>query len=284
MSKLNLESAFALKGSSLKMPVLGFGVYNSPADVTKASVLAALRAGYRHIDCAQYYENEQQVGEAVREWIAKDGGKREQVFFTTKILSPASSEDETLKSLRQSVDKANLDGYVDCFLIHTPTSGTEGRKHLWNALKKLRDEGKAKVIGVSNYGVKHLEEMVAAGETPAINQIEIHPWCQQKPIVDFCQKHGIVLQAYCPIVRGAYAGDPLLNELADKYKVSWAQVLLRWSLQKGYSPLPKSDTPSRIVSNADLYSFELEQADVDRLDQCDKGAAGAVGPNPVECA
>ncbi|KAN0059943.1 hypothetical protein ACQY0O_007916 [Thecaphora frezii] len=166
--------------------------------------------------------------------------------------------------------------------VTSTTSGVEGRKHLWSALKKLRDEGKAKVIGVSNYGVKHLKELVEAGGVPAINQIEIHPWCQQRPIVDYCRQRGIVLQAYCPIVRGAYASDPLLDELAQKYNVSWAQVLLRWSLQKGYSPLPKSDTPSRIVSNADLYGRQLDEADVARLDQCDKSAAGAVGPNPVE--
>lgn len=174
-------------------------------------------------------------------------------------------------------------GYVDCFLIHTPTSGPAGRKHLWEALKTLQSEGKVVTIGVSNYGVKHLQELIDANETPAVNQIELHPWCQQRPIVELCKKHNIVLQAYCPIVRGEHADDKDVLKIAEKHKVDWSQVLLRWSLQKGFVPLPKSDTPSRIASNADLYGFELDDEDMATLDAKDQGAKGAVAPNPVDC-
>lgn len=172
---------------------------------------------------------------------------------------------------------------MDCFLIHTPTSGPAGRKHLWEALKELQSEGKAVTIGVSNYGVKHLEELIDRNEKPAVNQIELHPWCQQRPIVEFCKKHNIVLQAYCPIVRGQHADDADVKKIADKHKVDWSQVLLRWSLQKGFVPLPKSNTPSRIASNADLYGFELDDEDMATLDGKDEGAKGAAASNPVDC-
>lgn len=174
-------------------------------------------------------------------------------------------------------------GYVDCFLIHTPTSGPSGRQHLWEALKDLQTEGKVVTIGVSNYGVKHLQELIDRNETPAVNQIELHPWCQQRPIVELCKKHKIVLQAYCPIVRGQHADDEDVLKIAAKHKVDWSQVLLRWSLQKGFVPLPKSDTPSRIASNADIFGFELDDEDMATLDAKDQGGKGAVAPNPVDC-
>ncbi|SNX87497.1 related to 2,5-diketo-D-gluconic acid reductase [Melanopsichium pennsylvanicum] len=281
-TKLTLQSTYPL-GDGVDMPVLGFGVYNSPADVTQKSVTTALNTGYRHIDSAQYYNNEKEVGDAVRAWCRESHASRRQVFVTTKIIAPKSTQEETLASLRKSVNNVNLDGYVDCFLIHTPTSGPSGRAHLWSALKQLQSEGKTVVIGVSNYGVKHLVELIEKGEKPAVNQIELHPWCQQRPIVEFCKKHDIVLQAYCPIVRGEHKDDKEVNKIADKHKVDWSQVLLRWSLQKGFVPLPKSDTPSRIASNADLYSFELDEEDIKVLDAKDQGAKGAVAPNPVDC-
>lgn len=124
--------------------------------------------------------------------------------------------------------------------------------------------------------------MLDRNERPTINQIELHPWCQQRPIVELCRKHNIVLQAYCPIVRGKYAEDAELLKIAEKHKVNWSQVLLRWSLQKGFVPLPKSDTPSRIASNADLFGFELDEDDMQTLDAKDQGSKGTVGPNPID--
>ncbi|CDU25925.1 related to 2,5-diketo-D-gluconic acid reductase [Sporisorium scitamineum] len=282
-TKLTLQSTYDLGESGATMPVLGFGVYKSPADVTERSVTTALKTGYRHIDSAQYYENEKEVGNAVRAWCLETHTSRRDVFVTTKIIAPLKSKEETLELLRESVKEVNLDGYVDCFLIHTPTSGPSGRQHLWEALKDLQTEGKVVTIGVSNYGVKHLQELIDRNETPAVNQIELHPWCQQRPIVELCKKHKIVLQAYCPIVRGQHADDEDVLKIAAKHKVDWSQVLLRWSLQKGFVPLPKSDTPSRIASNADIFGFELDDEDMATLDAKDQGGKGAVAPNPVDC-
>ena len=153
----------------------------------------------------------------------------------------------------------------------------------YRALLASRDKGKIKSVGVSNYGVKHLEEIRQASlEAPTVNQIELHPWCQQKPITEYCNKHDIVVQAYCPIVRGEKWGHPVLENLSKKHSVTAAQVLIRWSLQKGYVPLPKSTHEERIVENADVFKFELSSEDMASLDALDEGAGGAISWNPVE--
>jgi len=265
--------------SGHSIPRIGFGVYKSPAEVTSKSVQTALESGYTHIDSAQYYANEKEVGDAIR----SAGVARESVFVTTKIIAPESSDDATYKSLTDSVDKINL-GYVDLFLIHTPSTGPEKRKSLWKALEKLQKAGLAKSIGVSNYGVKHLEQMKDyATVQPVLNQIEIHPWCQQKDIVAYCKDQGIAIEAYCPIVRNQKANDPTLSKIATKHKKDTAQILIRWSLQKGYIPLPKSDTPSRIKSNAEVFDFQLDEEDMKALDDLDEGLGAACAPQAVNC-
>jgi len=174
--------------------------------------------------------------------------------------------------------------YVDLFLIHTPTSGPDGRKHLWKQLEKLQKEGLATSIGVSNYGVKHLQEMKEyATVPPVLNQVELHPWCQQKDIVKEAAAQGIAIEAYCPIVRNKKAEDPTLVKIAKKHSKDTAQILIRWSLQKGYIPLPKSDTPSRIKSNADIYGFELDEEDMKALNSLDEGLDAACAPQNVNC-
>jgi len=177
---------------------------------------------------------------------------------------------------------SSLIDYVDLFLIHDPFSGREKRLATYKALLEARDAGKIRTVGVSNYGVKHLEEIVAAGfGTPAINQIELHPFCQQRPIVAYCQKHSIVVQAYCPIIRGNMDHE-VINALSKKYNRDPAQILLRWSLQRGFVPLPKSATPTRIKTNAELYDFELTEEDMASLDNLDRGKDGAISWNPVD--
>lgn len=174
MAKLSLNSTLPLPNSPHKIPQLGFGVYQSPPETCVKSCLTALKAGYRHIDTAQYYANEEQVGQALRE----SGLKREEVYLTTKILSPGSDVDSTYKSVLESVEKlAGKDGYVDLFLIHSPNAGPEKRKLMWLALEKAKAEGKARDIGVSNYGIGHIEEIKKIGKVwpPAINQIEVRP-------------------------------------------------------------------------------------------------------------
>ncbi|KAI9677428.1 MAG: hypothetical protein M1817_006382 [Caeruleum heppii] len=273
-AKLAINDVIGLPHSTVKMPRLGFGVYQSHPDICIKSCLAALRAGYRHIDSAQYYANEVQVGEAVRQSKLP----RKDVFITTKILGAGGSPEKSYKRIVDSVEKIGLDGYVDLFLIHSPSGGSAARKEMWQALEKAHEEGKARSIGVSNFGVGHIEEMKGYAKVwpPHVNQIELHPWCQQRTIDAFCQKHGIVVQAYSPIVRNHKADDPTLKKLADKHGKNTAQVLIRYCLQKNWVPLPKSDTPERIVANAEVYDFDLSKEDMETLDGLDQGAQGAI--------
>lgn len=265
-------------GNSVKIPQIGFGVYQSLKDTCVKSCLTALELGYRHIDTAQYYENEEEVGQAVQ----KSGLPRKDVFLTTKILTAGGSVDKSYESCVKSVKKLDPSpdeaGYADLFLIHAAAFGAAKRKEVWLALEKLYNEGKAKSIGVSNYGIQHIEEMKQFAQVwpPHVNQIELHPWAQQREIVDYCQKNGIVIEAYCPIVRNTKAEDPTLVKISEKHNVSPNQVLIRWSLQKGFVPLPKSDNAGRIKQNADVFGFALDQDDMSALDSLDQGREGAV--------
>ncbi|KAL8647834.1 MAG: hypothetical protein Q9210_005323 [Variospora velana] len=275
-AKLTLQSTLPILNSPHTMPRLGFGIYRSPRDVCVASCLTALRSGYRHIDSAQFYQNESEMGEAVR----KAGIPRNEVFLTTKILSAAGSVDKTYAKCANSVQLIDPgeNGYVDLFLIHSPNSGAKNRKEMWLALERLHAEGKARAIGVSNFGKGHMEEMKAFATVwpPAANQIELHPWCQQREIVEYCNSHNIIVQAYCPLVRNLKAHDETLVGVAKKHDKPTGQVLIRYCLQKGWVPLPKSDTPERIVANADVYGFELDGEDMATLDSLDQGERGAI--------
>ncbi|KAI0930646.1 hypothetical protein AcW1_003614 [Taiwanofungus camphoratus] len=276
MSILSIKSAIRLS-SGYDMPLLGFGVYQNYT--TKESVLEAFKVGYRHIDSAQAYRNEAQVGSAVKE----SGLDREDVFITTKCINKTHGYESTLHGVDASLSTFGFD-YIDLFLIHDPMSGPERRLQTYKALQESRKAGKIRSVGVSNYDVKHLEEIKNAGyEMPSVNQIELHPLCQQKPIVSYCREHSIVIQAYCPILRGAMV-HPVIVALAEKHRRDPAQVLLRWSLQKGFVPLPKSATPSRIRSNTLLYDFSLDDEDMAQLDSLDKGKDGAISWNPVDVA
>ncbi|KAF9482187.1 Aldo/keto reductase [Pholiota conissans] len=257
------------------MPRLGFGVYQNYD--TAATTLEAFKAGYRHVDTAQVYRNEAEVGAALR----ASGLPRSDVFITTKCVSKTHGYESTKKGVDASLAKMQLD-YIDLFLIHDPFSGTERRLETYKALLEVKAEGKIRTIGVSNYNVKHIEEIKAKGwELPAVNQIELHPFCQQKNIVDYCKKHKIVIQAYCPIIRGKM-DDPAVVKVASKYNRDPAQILIRWSLERGFVPLPKSATPSRIYSNIKVYDFELDEMDMKKLDTLDRGKAGAISWNPVD--
>ncbi|KAJ5735660.1 aldo-keto reductase [Penicillium malachiteum] len=273
MSTIN--DLLPLPNSTERIPRLGFGVYRSPASQCVKSVHRALEVGYRHIDTAQLYGNEAEVGEALR----TSGISREEVFLTTKILVPAGSPEATYEKLVESVEKVSgPGGYVDLFLIHSSKSGPAGRKHLWQALEKLQQEGKTKSIGVSNFGVQQIEEMRAYAKVwpPQVNQIELHPWCQQLEIDAYCKRNGIIVEAYSPIVRNYKANNPTLVEVSKKYNKTTQQVLIRYALQKGWVPLPKSDDPERIAANADVFDFNLSGEDMDVLNSLDQGAEGAI--------
>ncbi|KAK4499864.1 hypothetical protein PRZ48_008050 [Zasmidium cellare] len=261
---LTINSTFALK-SGHKLPILGFGVWDSPKHLTVQSCQEALKVGYRHIDTAQVYGNEAEVGEAVR----KSGLSRKDVFITSKAVTPADDDATTYQKILDSVKKIDGDdGYLDLFLIHNVTSGAKGVKLLWQAMEKLHEEGKIKSIGVSNTGIGMIEGMKSYAK--------LHPWCQQREVVEFCHKNGIAVEAYCPLVRNQKANDSTLKAIAEKHGKSTAQVLLRYCLEKAWSPLPKSDNPERIKQNASIYDFALDQDDISKLDAQDQGSSGAL--------
>ncbi|GAA97258.1 uncharacterized protein L969DRAFT_84307 [Mixia osmundae IAM 14324] len=262
-------------------PHIGFGVYQSPGNTCEKSCLAAFKAGYRHIDSAMYYQNEPQVGAAVKSIVSSGSLKRHEIFVATKILSMPKSDIDS--ALKDGVARFGLD-YVDLFMIHTPTMGPDNRIALWKGLERLQESGHTRFIGVSNFGVQHLEQLRQAGlSKPVSNQIEIHPWCQQRDVVDYCRQWGIAIEAYCPIVRGQKFDQVDVARIAKEVSRTPAQVLIRWSYQHNFIPLPKSDTPARIEANFQVTDFELSDAQMASLDALDEDAKGAIAPYNVRC-
>ncbi|KAH8171512.1 aldo/keto reductase family protein [Sarocladium implicatum] len=271
---LSASTTLALS-NGVKVPQLGFGVYKSVGDKCFEACKVALEAGYRHIDSAQFYDNEAEVGRALKQC----GLPRKDVFVATKILVPAGSVDASYRQCIESVKKMDSEnGYVDLFMIHSPSRGGEKIKEMWQALERLHEEGKAKSIGVSNFGIQHIEGMKSYAKVwpPHVNQIELHPWSQQRETVDYCKKNNILVEAYCPLVRNQKADDPTLKGIADKHNATTNQVLVRYCLQKGWSPLPKSETPERIRSNMQVFGFDLSEEDMKALDDLNQGPAGAI--------
>ncbi|KAF2496887.1 Aldo/keto reductase [Lophium mytilinum] len=269
---LNINSSYKLN-SGYEIPILGYGVYQTPADITESVVTHALQTGYRHIDSAVAYRNEKPSAAA----LLKSSLPRSSVFFTTKVPPKDLGYDSAKAHIAESLSITGLD-YIDLYLLHAPYGGKEARLGAWKALVEGVAAGKIRSIGVSNYGVHHLEELEAwikevdgregagKGGVLSVNQVELHPWLPRDDIVGWCKARRVVVEAYCPIVRATKAEDPLLLPLAKKYNKSTSQILLRWSLQKGFVPLPKSVTPSRIEENAALYDFELSDAEMKSLD------------------
>ncbi|TIA72429.1 hypothetical protein E3P96_02072 [Wallemia ichthyophaga] len=288
-SSLDIASTYTLPAGN-NIPVLQLGVYKSPADVTHRSVQSAIQLGYRGVDTAQYYANESEAGSAIRE-----SGKN--IFITSKIMDSAGDVDANYAKCLESVNKINV-GAVDLFLIHSPRypNGAQDRKAVWLALERLAKEGRVKAIGVSNYGVKHLKELEEYASLPiSVNQIELHPWNQMNDIVTYCKQKGIVVEAYCPLVRGRKADDAHLVKIAEQTGKSWAQVLVRWSLQRGFVVLPKwvnyiprglltyyrSDNADRQKLNADVFDFELSDDQMTLLNGLDAGEH--IAPCPIDC-
>ncbi|KAL2816984.1 NADP-dependent oxidoreductase domain-containing protein [Aspergillus granulosus] len=262
--KLTIQSTQRLL-SGYQIPILGYGVYQTPTDVAEQVTVEALKLGYRHIDSAAAYNNEKEVSAA----ISKAGLARSDVFLTTKIPPKGMGYEASKQSIEDSLKKANTD-YFDLILIHAPFGGKEGRLGSWRALVEAQQAGKVRSIGVSNYGIHHLEELETyiksgGGGQIDVGQYELHPWLGRGELVEWLKKRGVVVQAYCPLVRNQRGEEPVLKELSEKYGKTTAQVLIRWSLQKGFVPLPKSVTPSRIKENAEVFDFELDEADMAKL-------------------
>ncbi|KAK3380496.1 NADP-dependent oxidoreductase domain-containing protein [Lasiosphaeria ovina] len=287
MAALTINSKIKLP-SGYEIPQLGYGLYQTPPEDTEKVSKLALEAGYTHFDSAAFYDNEDGAGRAIR-----TGTKlpREQIFFTSKVPPGSVSYDGAKATIDQTLAKSEL-GYVDLMLLHAPYGGSANRKGAWRALVEAVEAGKVRSIGVSNYGVQHLDELErhiaeleaerggpGKGGVLSAGQWEIHPWCARRDITDWCAARGVAVQAYTPLVRGKRWGDPALKKLADKYNKSEAQVLIRWSLQKGFIPLPKSVTPDRIRSNADVYDFALTPEEVAGLET--DGYAPVAGWDPT---
>jgi diketogulonate reductase-like aldo/keto reductase len=255
------------------IPPIGLGVWQSPAGpVTRNAVLAALAVGYRHIDTARIYNNEADVGAAIRE----SGIPRDQIFVTTKLWNDDHGHDQALRAFDASAQRLGVD-YIDLYLIHWPVPGK--RLESWRALEHLYEQKRARLIGVSNYLVPHLEELLPrAAHVPDANQIELSPFLQRRDTVALCNKHGIVLEAYSPLTRGKRLGDPTVRAIATEVRRTPAQVLLRWGIQHGFVVLPKSVHAERIAENFDIFDFELAAHQMQRLDALDENLATGWDP------
>jgi 2,5-diketo-D-gluconate reductase A len=260
------------------IPQLGFGVFQiEPADTAEAVGLA-LETGYRHIDTAQMYGNEKEVGEGVR----ASGLDRSAVYVTSKLNNGFHRPDDARKAFEGTLAALDL-GYLDLFLIHwpLPTLYDGDFVSTWKALEEFRSEGRVRSIGVSNFQVAHLERLAAeTGTVPAVNQIEVHPYLTNEEVRAYDRSHGIATEAWSPIAQGGVLGDPTIAKIAERVGRTPAQVVLRWHVERGDIVFPKSTTPARIKENFEIFDFELEPADVDAISALDRGEEGRTGPNP----
>jgi 2,5-diketo-D-gluconate reductase A len=260
------------------IPQLGFGVFQIDPAETVEAVSRALDVGYRHIDTAEMYGNEKEVGEAVR----GSGLDRSEVFVTSKLNNGFHRPDDARRAFDRSLNDLGFD-YVDLFLIHWPLPTLYDGDYVstWRTLEEFQRDGRARSIGVSNFQVDHLRRLAAETDVvPAVNQIELHPYLLNEEVRAYGEAHGIATQAWSPIAQGEVLDDPAITAIADRLDRSPAQVVLRWHIQRGSIVFPKSTTPARIKENFELFDFRLEPDDVETIAALDRGEAGRTGPNP----
>jgi diketogulonate reductase-like aldo/keto reductase len=272
----NLQDTTTLH-NGVKMPWFGIGVFKveeGPELVN--AVKAAIKTGYRSVDTAAIYGNEEGVGQGIREGIQEAGISREDLFVTSKVWNADLGYESTIQAYETSLKKLGLD-YLDLYLIHWPVEGKY--KDAWRALETLYKAGKIKAIGVSNFQTHHLEELMKDAEIkPMVNQVEYHPRLTQKELQSFCLEHGIQLEAWSPLMQGQLLEHEVLTEIATKYNKSVAQVILRWDLQNGVVTIPKSTKEHRIIENSSVFDFELTKEDMERIDGLNQNHR--VGPDP----
>ena len=253
------------------MPWLGFGVAYIDADKVMDSVLTALKAGYRSIDTAADYGNEEEVGKAIKEC----GIPRNELFITTKVWNTRQGYEPALKAFEESRSKLGLD-YLDLYLIHWPVKGKY--KETWKALEKLYRDGFVRAIGVSNFNIHHLENLIQSSDIiPMVDQVELHPFLTQRKLKEFCTFHKIQLEAWSPLMQGAL-NIPEITSIGMKYQKTPAQIILRWDIQNRVVAIPKSATPKRIIENSDIFDFELSPEDMQTINELNQNKR--LGPDP----
>lgn len=273
-SSISLSTRVTL-ANGLSIPQIHLGVYLMSGKEATDAVRWALQAGYRGIDSAQMYRNENDCGKAINSFLSDKSVnttnlKREDIFFTSKLASNGSYA-AARKSIKQSVKTSGL-GYIDLFLLHSPYGGKSARLSSWKAVEDAIDDGEVKIGGVSNYGVKHLQELIDSKPRmlPAVNQIEVHPFNTRTNITTFCQQHGILIEAYAPLARALRMKHPTITKLSTKYSCTPAQLMVRWSVQHDFIPLPKSVSKERIEANAAIGGFEIDFQDMKAMDGLDE--------------
>jgi methylglyoxal/glyoxal reductase len=273
---INLQSTTTLH-NGIKMPWFGLGVFKMEEGVEAvSSVKTAIELGYRSIDTAAIYGNEEGVGQAIREADVP----REELFITTKVWNTNQGYETTLAAFEESIRKLGLD-YLDLYLIHWPLPAIGKYKETWKALEYLYKAGKIRAIGVSNFQISHLEDLMADCEVvPMVNQVEYHPRLTQTELHEFCKQHNIQLEAWSPLMQGELLNDPKLSEIGQNYGKSVAQVILRWDLQNEVVTIPKSVKPERMEENADIFDFELTEEEMALINGLNEDRR--VGPNPDE--
>lgn len=262
--------------NGIMMPQIGFGVYKiEDGEKVERAIDTAFNSGYRAIDTASIYGNEEGVGRA----IAYSGIPREELFITSKLWNDDHGFDETLEAFETSLDHLGLD-YLDLYLMHWPLASREVRSETWRAMEQIYESGRVRAIGVSNFNISHLDELLETAVTmPAINQIELHPYLTQAKIRTYCENIGIVIESWSPLMRGGeLLTNPTISGIANAHGKESAQIILRWHIQSGLIAIPKSVTPERIEENISIFNFELTDDEMQRIDGLNKNKR--VGPDP----
>ena len=270
------QMPFLTLNNDQRIAQLGLGVYKVTQDVAVNTVRTAIDVGYRRIDTAALYQNEAEVGTAIRQ----SGVSRDELFVTTKVWNDRQGYDEALKAIDESLAKLNID-YIDMLLIHWPCPTQDKYLDTWRAFEAAVQSGRVMGIGVSNFEPSHLERLVSQSDTvPALNQVELHPSLQQHSVREANAHHGVATEAWSPLGRGLYTDSAVLHSIADKHAKSLAQVIIRWHLQLGNLVIPKTTSPDRLVENISVFDFTLDSADMVAIAELDAGHR--IGPNPNE--